>query len=87
MIRKLYSIRDAKAELYNPPFHASTPGEAERAFTELANSPGHFVNKFPEDYDLFFVASFDDNTGKLEVPVSPEHIVKAIQVKKDQAGH
>ena len=57
---KAYSIRDAKGEIFNPPFYKRTHGEAERDFTTLVNDPQAQISKFPEDYDLWFVGGWDD---------------------------
>nr|QJB19818.1 MAG: nonstructural protein [Microvirus sp.] len=74
---KMYSIRDAKAEAYNPPFYKKTHGEAERDFTELTKTPDSMVCKYPEDYDLYFCGTYDDQTGLVESLKTPQHIVKA----------
>ena len=88
MILKMYSIRDSKAEIYNRIWCLTTHGEAERAFRDLANDDGTTVGKHPEDYDLYYLGKFDDNSGKFEPVDSPEHIVKAVnlvkQLKLDQ---
>lgn len=79
MVRKMYSIRDAKGEVFNPPWVALTNGEAERNFTQLVRDPQSQISRFPEDYDLYFVGEFDDSTGKFRALDTPTHLVKAIQ--------
>ena len=81
MVFKAYSIRDAKAEVFNPPFYKHTHGEAERDFKKLVNENNSFINQFPEDFDLYYIGQFDDNTGKFQPLDSPEHQIKAIQLK------
>lgn len=82
MTLKMYSIRDAKSESFNPPFFQPTHGVAERAFKELVNDPKSNANKYPEDYDLYYLGEYDDNTGKLAAKDTPEHMVKAVNVKE-----
>lgn len=82
MILKVYSIRDAKAEIFNPPFYKHTHGEAERDFKKITNDPKSFVNQFPEDFDLYYLGLFDDNTGKFQPLDTPEHQLKAIMLKE-----
>ena len=36
---KIYSIRDAKGQIFNTPFYQRTHGEAERNFRTVANDP------------------------------------------------
>lgn len=85
MQHKIYSVRDGKAEVFNPPFYKKTHGEAERDFTTLTNDPKSTVFNFPEDFDLYYLGHYDDDTGKLETLPTPQHIVKAIQLKKPNA--
>jgi len=82
MILKAYSIRDAKAEVFNPPFYKNTHGEAERDFVRITQDEKSTVCKFPEDFDLYHVGEFDDRTGKFNPLDTPTHIIKAIQLVK-----
>lgn len=77
---RIYSVRDAKAELFNQPFFKNTHGEAERAFRELRQDPKSFINKYPDDFDLYYVGTYDDQTGKIDALDTPQHIAKAIQL-------
>lgn len=80
MIRKVFSIRDSKSELFGTPFFNITHGEAERNFKTLVNDPKSSVSVYPEDFDLYYLGTYDDITGKV-VPIdSPEHLVKAVNV-------
>lgn len=78
---RIFSIRDAKAEIFNPPFYKHTPGEAEREFTRLAKDDKSQVFQFPDDYDLYMLGTYDDQSGKITSLDTPQHIVKAVQVK------
>lgn len=80
MLLKAFSIRDAKAEIYNPPFFKKTMGEAERDFHQLCKDDKSMPAKYPEDYDLYHVGQYDDNNGKFEPLATPQHIVKAVDV-------
>lgn len=77
---KAFSIRDAKAEIFNPPFFTKTHGEAERTFTELVRDEKTMVGKYPDDYDLYFIGSYDDQTGKIKALDTPQHLIKAVQI-------
>lgn len=72
------SILDNRADVYNTPFFSRGLGEAERNFQELCNDPKSMVNKYPDDYSLYLIGEFDDQTGKLESLKEPKHLVKAI---------
>lgn len=65
MIQKVFGVRDAKALAFLQPFFSVSVGAAIRAFSDAVNedvkSP---LGKHPEDYVLYELASFDDNTGE-----------------------
>lgn len=82
MVLKVYSIRDAKAEVFNTPFYQKTHGEAERAFQQLVNDDKSTVNKFAEDFDLYFLGEYDDNSGTFKGLDTPQHMHKAIAFRK-----
>jgi hypothetical protein len=79
MLYKMYTIHDSKAEIFHPPYVKHSHGEAERDFTTAVNDERTNMNKYPEDFNLYYVGSWDDNTGKAELLDSPQHIIKAIQ--------
>jgi len=81
MIQKMYSVRDAKSEIFHPPFFQKTHGEAERTFHKLCNDEKSSMFIYPEDYDLYYVGEYDDNTGKLAPLDTPQHVQKAVQMK------
>lgn len=78
---KMYSVRDSKGEFYYPPAFHKTHGEAERSFLNVAKNPESIIGKNPEDYDLYYVGNYDEQTGKLYPTSSPEHIAKANALK------
>lgn len=77
---KLYafSIRDSRGEVYNTPFFARAMGEAERNFEQLCNDEKSTVHAYPEDFSLYFIGEFDDQTGLMIPLKEPQHIVKAV---------
>ena len=81
---KVYAIKDVKAGTFNQPFLQPTHGTAERSFQELVRDPQSFVSKYPEDYDLYFLGSFDDLTGGIKSEKNPVHIINAAQLKNGE---
>lgn len=75
---KMFSIRDSKAAAYHPPFYKKSHGEAERDFSDLASDTQTAVGKHPEDYDLYYVGQYNDETGQVLPLDTPQHIAKAI---------
>lgn len=77
---KIYAILDKKGGIFNQPFYQHTHGTAERAFQELAKDPQSFVSKYPSDYDLYHLGSYDDVTGMIKTEQKPVHIINAAQL-------
>jgi hypothetical protein len=80
MMLKMYSVRDQKAEIFNTPFYKKTHGEAERDFKTLVNDPKSVVAQYPEDYDLWYLGEYCDQTGSFKTLDTPQHVTKAVNV-------
>lgn len=76
---KVFSIRDAKGEIFNSPFFKKTLGEAERDFHQLCQDEKSMVAKYPDDYDLYYIGDYCDESGKMKPLDTPQHMVKAVQ--------
>jgi hypothetical protein len=74
MSQKLYvfAARDAKAEIYGTPMFFPTVGLATRAFSEQANNPESMICKHAEDFCLFRIGEYDQDTGLLTPLPAPE---------------
>lgn len=59
----LFSVFDMAAARFMDPFCAPTMEFAIRGFKECCETQGHQFQKFPEDYALYMVGSFDAETG------------------------
>lgn len=80
----MFSIKDAKAQIFHKPYFATTHGEAERNFRTTVNSPDNNLNQYPEDFDLWYLGEYNDQTGQFDPVETPQHVIKAIQCMKPQ---
>lgn len=78
MISGIYSIRDAKIEAFGQPFLFVKPGPAIRAFADEVSNPQSNLFKHPEDFALFHLGYYDDETGLFTSLPQPEQISLAI---------
>lgn len=85
MILKVFSVRDDKAALFMSPFFFSAVGQAVRAFSDLVNDASSMVGRHPEDFGLFEIGAFDDNSGKLESLPAPKLLGRASDFKTPAA--
>lgn len=74
MILNAYTLYDAKALTYSPPFYATAHGQAVRSVMELAADKNTTVGKYPTDFILYCVGTYDDATGSLLPNSVREHI-------------
>lgn len=63
--QKIYSVYDAKAVAYIQPFFAPTDGIALRMFGQAASDENHQFARWEEDYTLYRVGEFNDDTGEI----------------------
>lgn len=67
MIHQLFSIYDNKSRAFQAPFVHSNESTALRALAgSIGERPGDMLAKYPEDFELFYLGTFDDNTGEYE---------------------
>jgi len=59
----LVAVYDKKACVFSQPDVAVQVGQAVRSFSDAVNNPQTAFNKHPEDFTLYQVGFFDDNSG------------------------
>lgn len=78
---KMFSIRDIKGEIFNPPFFARSHGDAERSFLQAAKDEKTTISQFPEDYQLFYIGDYDDQSGRVIQEAPPKLVMSATQAR------
>lgn len=66
MIKNLYSIYDTASGIYSSPIFAEADGQVTREFQDLALNKEHPFGQHPEDYALYRLGRYNDQTGKLD---------------------
>lgn len=56
----IYSIYDAKSQLWSRPIFGHNTGSMVREFADIANDINHPIGKHPEDYCLFQIGEWDE---------------------------
>lgn len=81
MILKMFAVYDMKVGAYMPPFTMRSRGEAVRSFMDaVADKSGQFI-KHPEDYALWSIGDFNDQSG--EVTGACEVVMRAVEVQPE----
>lgn len=81
MEKHLFTVYDSAAGAYLDPFVAPSPEFAIREFKRAVNDEGHQFNRFPEDYTLFLMGTFDPMNGNL-TPLTLTSLGVAITFKQ-----
>ncbi len=77
MILLAFAIWDAAAEAYLPPMFMTTKGQAIRSFADAVNEEGHQFARHADDYTLFHVGQFNQDTGMF-TPMEPDSMGNAL---------
>ena len=78
------SIFDRKVGSYGRPIFCRALGEGMRIFRDEVNRPAedNILFKHPEDFDLYHVGSFDEESGKL-LPIVPVMLDTGVSSAKE----
>lgn len=65
MIKVVCGVRDSAAQVYGQPWFVPSTGVAVRGFSDaVRGSDKNDLTSHPEDFTLFQLGTFDDETGK-----------------------
>lgn len=70
------SIFDSAAQLFQKPIFAPSAQQVVRQFGDLCNDKETEYGKHPDDYEVYRIAGWQDDTAKFTVLDKPELIVR-----------
>lgn len=79
MQMQMFAIFDKASASFSRPFFELTKGLAIRTFTDAVNDANSPFGKYPQDFTLFYLGVFDDQSGEL-VGSSPDRVILASEV-------
>jgi len=82
---QIVAILDRAAAAYGRPFFVNALGQAIRSFQDEVNrnAPENTMYHHADDYDLWHLAEYDDNTGHIEaLKDGPKQIAIGKQMKQ-----
>ncbi len=77
----IFTVFDSKAKAYLQPFFSVNTETAQREFKTAVNGEGQF-NNFAEDYSLYLLGMFDQETSQFKLESGPIHVCNAITLKE-----
>lgn len=84
MIVQMFAVFDLKARNFGQPFFTLTPEVALRSFQTTVNDPSSMLNKYPEDFQLFRLGTFNDENAEFVTIMPPENYGLAATFKAVQ---
>lgn len=81
---KMLTVLDTKGGYYKTPFFTKTTGDALRAFETIAKDPNHEIGKFPSDFTLMELGSWDDLKAKMSILENPIILANASEYANKQ---
>jgi hypothetical protein len=79
----LCTVKDRAADAFGRPMFVPSVGVAIRSFSDEVNrdDPENQLNRHPDDFDLYELGEFDDNTGLFDLHDQPKLLSLGKQVK------
>jgi len=83
MIQYICTVKDRAADAFGRPMFVPSTGVAIRSFSDEINrnSADNQLYNHPDDFDLYELGSFDDNTGLFHLNEQPKLLSLGKQVK------
>lgn len=76
----IFSVRDSALNAFLRPFYVPAVGAAVRGFSDEVNRKDSEMFKHPEDYELFEMGTFDEESGDFELLDKPRSVGRAKDV-------
>lgn len=78
----MLAVRDRQLDAFMRPFCVQTIGQGIRSFGDEVQRQDQPMYQHPEDYELYHLGDFDEETGKLTSLDKPKQIALATQFKQ-----
>lgn len=78
----ILSVKDNAAQIFGRPFYSQSTGAAIRNFVDEVNRPAedNQLYKHPEDFDLYSVGTFNDETCEFNLFAFPKVLTRGKDV-------
>ena len=74
METKLYSVEDIKTQIFHPPQFCHNVGHALRFFTTQFQNPDSIQNRYPDDFRLYEIGTYNDLDARIKGYATPKFI-------------
>lgn len=77
MKQKIFAPFDSKLQVWMTPMFFQHSGQAERLWKDLCNEPNSTLSKYPQDFTLYQIGEYDDETAQLTSLAAPVQLMSA----------
>lgn len=81
----MFTIQDAAADAFLPPFCLHREAMAKRQFADCVNDERHQFGKHPAHYNLMLIGEFDDETGTIKKYLSMQPLGNGTQFVQNES--
>lgn len=85
-MKKVYAIKDVKADCFLTPFTSENDATASRALGGIVNDKQSMFGQHPEDYVVYHVGQFDQASGQLVGEDTPRYAFSLAQLVQIAPG-
>lgn len=82
MLKQVYSILDKVGKMHANPFVETNDGVALRAIQDVMKNENHQFARYPSDFALVKIGTFDEETGILQA-VSIQTVIDLEKLKEE----
>lgn len=82
MIHTMLAVKDAKVGSFARPVPVVNAATGVRAFADAVNDPSTEYFKHPDDYSIWELGTFDDQTGTFTNSASPTQLATGVALLK-----
>lgn len=80
------SVYDSKSKSYATPFFVKHKAEALRSWQDVVNKEDHPISKWPEDFTLFEIGTYDEIKGLVVPHDAKIPLGTALEYRKSVSG-
>jgi len=82
----IVAVRDRALDAFGRPVYVQALAHAIRSFQDEINrhAPDNEMSKHPEDYDLYYLATYNDDTGQFTNTERPTQIAIGKQLSTEE---
>lgn len=82
MLLEIFAMYDRATQAYMQPVYSQSKGEIIRSLSDLIMNNEHAFAKHPEDYTLFKIGTYEEQSGEI-VPIAPEKVIGMWELKTE----